>query len=243
MKARLAALALSLVLVLGLSLPGLAAPAARYRVLPEVADPPIAFDGPLSLRFPVGPEWFSDAIFIGDARLGELAAAGLFQPGLSLAQVGLNLRDLLGGTPFTKNGERASLEQMLEGVEFRKVYLMLGLNEAAWMGEEEFYREYSALIDRLRELLPGAQIYVQTLIPVTLSRAAAQSPDNAVLAQRSALLVGLAQTKRVYLLKVGEHFTGSAGALTPGLSSDGLHLTDQGNQLWFQYLQTHAVGS
>ena len=108
---------------------------------------------------------------------------------------------------------------------------------------EEFYTEYAALIDDLRKILPGIQIYVQTLIPVTVSRAAARTPSNALLASRSELLARLAQEKKVYLVAVGAGFTEANGALAPDLTYGGLHLTAQGNQRWFDYLRSHTMGT
>lgn len=232
-----------LFLSLLLSLPGQAAHAPTLRTQPQAVDPPFVFEGPLPASRPVSADWFSDALFIGDVRMEELTATGLFQPGLSLAQMGLNIRDLRSGNVFTLNGQRVTLEQMLEGASCRKVYLMLGFNEASWMSQEDFYREYSSLIDDLRQLLPDVQIYVQTLIPVTVSRAAARTPDNALLAGCSSLLSQLARDKRVYLVDVGAHFTEATGALPPDLSRDGLHLTAEGNARWFQYLRTHTMGT
>lgn len=232
--------ALSLALLF--SLPGQAAHPPNRRVLPQIVTPPFLFDAPLPASRPVSAAWFSDAIFIGDARLGELLSAGLFSVGLDLTQMGLNVRDVRSGDIFLRNGQRSTLWQMLEGTEHRKVYLMLGFNEAPWMGEQEFYEEYAALIDDLRGMLPGAQIYVQTLIPVTVSRSAVRTPDNPLLASRSALLAQLAQTKQVYLVDVGASFTEANGALAPHFSTDGLHLTAEGNAQWFQYLRTHTMG-
>ena len=240
---RLRPLILGTVLALLLIFPGQAAHAPTLSsLLPQVVDAPFVFERPIPASRPVSAGWFSDAVFMGDARMAELVAAGLFQPGLNLSQMGLNVRDLRSGAPFSLGGERASLSQMLEGRSFQKVYLMLGFNEASWMNEQEFYREYAGLIDDLRELLPGVQVYIQTLIPVTVSRAAALAPDNLLLSTRSDLLARLAQDKQVYLVDVGSAFTELNGALPPNLSADGLHLTDEGNQLWFEYLRTHTMG-
>lgn len=240
---RLRPLVLGVSLALLLTLPGQAALApGRSPVLPQVVDAPFVFERPIPASRPVSASWFSDAVFIGDARLQELTAAGLFEPGLNLSQMGLNVRDLRSGSLFSRDGERATLRQMLEGSGFQKVYLMLGFNEASWMNEQEFYGEYAALIDDLREMIPGVQIYVQTLIPVTVSRAAAQTPDNLLLSTRSDLLSRLAREKQVYLVDMGGSFTELNGALNSDLSTDGLHLTAEGNEQWFQYLRTHTMG-
>lgn len=241
---RLRPLALGTALALFLVLPGQAAQApGRSPLLPQVVDAPFVFERPVPASRPASADWFSDAVFIGDTRLQELTSAGLFQPGLDLSQMGLNVRDLRSGSLFSRNGERATLAQMLEGSSFQKVYLMLGFNEASWMNEQEFYGEYAGLIDDLREILPGVQIYIQTLIPVTVSRAAALTPDNLLLSTRSDLLSRLARDKQVYLVDVGDCFTELNGALDSNLSTDGLHLTSQGNEQWFRYLRTHTMGT
>lgn len=233
----------ALILALLLSPSSQAVRNPHLQTLPQTADPPFVFEGPLPASRPVSVGWFADAAFIGDARLGELLAAGLFQPRLDLTQVGLNVRDVRSGSVFYRDGQRATLQQMLEGSGCGKVFLMLGFNEASWMEEEEFYTEYAALIDDLRKILPEIQIYVQTLIPVTVSRAAARTPGNALLASRSELLARLAQEKKVYLVAVGAGFTEANGALAPDLTYDGLHLTAQGNQRWFDYLRSHTMGT
>ena len=112
---------------------------------------------------------------------------------------------------------------------------------AAWMEEETFYREYAALIDDLRRIQPHVPIYLQTIIPVTLSRAAARAPGNDLLAHHSQLLVRLAREKRVYLVDTAAPLTGSNGALPSDYSADGLHLSDEGNKVWLDCLRTHTM--
>ena len=118
----------------------------------------------------------------------------------------------------------------------------MGLNvRTAWMEEETFYREYAALIDDLRRIQPHVPIYLQTIIPVTLSRAAARAPGNDLLAHHSQLLVRLAREKRVYLVDTAAPLTGSNGALPSDYSADGLHLSDEGNKVWLDCLRTHTM--
>ena len=234
------ALALSLLLTLPLSLPGLAVSAPRT-ALPEVVPAPFVYDRPLPLSLPE-PNWFADALFLGDSRVEGLRELGSIEAGLWLTQVGLNVRAARTES-YAVEGQNLPLAQALEGKRFSKVYLCLGVNEAAWMPEADFYAEYAGLIDDLRLLLPNAQIYVQTIIPVTMSRAAARAPDNGLLAQRNALLARLCREKQVFLVDVASAFTGANGALTQSLSADGLHLNETGNQLLAQYLTTHIFGT
>ena len=232
---------LALVLALLLALPGLAAGRSSRGSLPDVVPAPFVYDRPLPETLPEAG-WFSDALFIGDSRTTGLQEGGQLEVGLWLSQVGLNVRSARTD-PFLVDGRRVALADLLKEKAFGKIYLCLGVNEAAWMGEAEFIREYAGFIDDLRRLVPGAQIYVQTIIPVTMSRAAARAPDNELLRRRNDLLAQLCRDKQVFLVDVAQAFTGANGALNQSLSSDGLHLNSSGNRLFGQYLTTHIFGT
>lgn len=233
--------ALVLVLAALLALPGHAA--HPQGTLPEIIDPPFVFDGPVPSTAPVEPQWFADAAFVGDSRTEALATAGLFSPRLRLTQVGLSVRTARAEEGFVVDGSRLPLTQALAQSGCRKVYLMLGASEASWMSGEEFYRDYSALITDLRTCLPNVQIYLQTLIPVTISRATARKPDNDQIAAFSALIRRLARERQVYLVDLAPLFTQSNGALSPDLTTDGYLLNSQGNALWSTYLMEHTVAN
>ncbi len=236
-------LALALALLLLLSLPGQAAPVVEWRTMPEVVDAPLLFEAPIPATDPVDMDWFSDAVFIGDSRTEGLLLYSSLKAGLGLTHAGLSVLTARTQADFTVDHRKVTLAQALSGGSWGKVYLMLGVNEASWMDEGAFYRTYSALIDDLRRLLPDAQIYIQTLIPVTAYRSAAQAPNNARLARRSDLLAQLCRERQVYLLDVAAALSGPDGALPDHLSTDGLHLSRAGHHIWIEYLQTHTVGT
>lgn len=238
MKRRLSA-ALCAALFLACALPGRAtelspAPSA----LPEVVDTPLLYEGPVSAAPAVDQSWFDDALFLGEARLQAMTAStGV---GTTLSFPDLNVQNVRTKNGFTDAG--LTLSQALKDNAYGKIYLMLGLNESVWMDEDTFYSEYAGLIDDLRALAPQARIYIQTLIPVTSYRSAAQSPGNALLARRNYLLSQLAREKQVCLVDTAAPFT-QPGGLSTELSTDGLFLTEQGYEIWLSYLRTHTVGT
>ena len=234
-------LPLTLGLALTLTTLTYAAP-ARPRCLPDVVPAPFVYDRPLPASPAVSVDWFDDAVVIGDSRAQGLREYMGDPGGLWLTQMGLNVRTARTSSAFLVNGRQVSIAQALEGGSWGKIYLTLGVNEAAWMEEETFYREYAALIDDLRRIQPHVPIYLQTIIPVTLSRAAARAPDNDLLAHHSQLLVRLAREKRVYLVDTAAPFT-QPGGLADALSTDGLYLTPEGCYAWLCYLRTHTVGT
>lgn len=233
--------ALSLVLAILPALPVTAA--APSSTLPEVVAAPMVFSGALPSSPAVDADWFSDAVFLGDARAQGLRDSGLLNGGLWLVSDGLNVRSVRTETVFSVDGQKLSLAELLADTGYRKVYLTAGVNEASWMDENSFRAEFSGLIDDLRFLLPGVNIYVQTIIPVTVARAAARTPDNTLLASRTALLRRLAQDKQVYLIDAAAPLTAASGGLDSAYSQeDGLRLNDAGNALLAQYLRTHTAG-
>lgn len=240
MKRRLFFAASALALALICALPSQAAASQpKPSALPEVVDAPLLFEGPIPAAPAVEEDWFSDAVFLGDPRL-QAMATGAEVPGLVLSFSDINVQ-----TARTKNSytdRNLTLTQALKDGEWTKVYVMLGLNEAAWMDEATFCGEYAALLDDLHALLPQAKIYIQTLIPVTAFRSAAQSPSNTLLARRNYLLAQLAREKQVYLVDTAAPFT-QPGGLASELSTDGLYLTPEGCYTWFCYLRTHTVGT
>lgn len=236
---RLLALGLSLLALF--SLPGQASEMAVASRLPQVVDAPLQFERPVPPAAPVDKDWFADAVFVGDTRLEGLRE--VLEPGLILTHSQVNVRSAQQENCFLlSDGQSVTLAKALSGGGWGKVYLLLGLNEASWMDEGAFYREYAQLIGTLRDLLPGAAIYIQTLIPVTAYRSAAQSPSNQLLSRRSELLAQVAQAERVYLVDAATALSGADGALSSDLSGDGLQLTAEATGLWGAYLQTHTVG-
>lgn len=225
-----------------LSLPGRALQPAPREAVPDVVDAPVLFESPLPATDPVDPDWFSDAVFIGDSRTEGLLLYSTLRAGLGLTHPGLNVNTARTKALFPLKDGKATLEEALSGGTWRKVYLMLGVNEASWMDEGTYYDGYAALIDQLRDLLPGAQIYVQTLIPVTAARSEVQGPDNARLARRNELLLRLAREKRVYLVDTAAAFAPPGEPLPEELSTDGLHFTKEGHHRWIDCLATHTVG-
>ena len=241
MKRRQFGTTLALALLILSSLSSQAAPAPAWDpqgTLPQIVDAPLLFEGGIPAAPAVEESWFDDALFLGDARLQAMTAStGV---GTTLSFPDINVQNARTENGFTDAGR--TLSQVLKDASYGKVYLMLGLNEATWMDESTFYREYAGLIDDLRALVPQARLYLQTLIPVTSYRSAAQSPGNALLARRNYLLSQLAQEKQVYLVDTAAPFT-QPGGLPAELSTDGLFLTSEGYESWLCYLRTHTVGT
>ena len=201
-------------------------------------------------------QWFDDAVFVGNSRTqGLLLYTGL--TAASYADVGLTVE-----TAFTSAGfndpapepdaeesgaaapEKVTAAQALERDQYRKVYLMFGINELGWSSEDVFFDKYGSLIDTIRSSHPDAQIYVQSILPVSADKQKETAYlNNGRIEAFNARLQQLAEEKEVFYLDVASVFRDENGALPAELSNDGVHLKKDGFLAWKGYLLRHCVTS
>ena len=190
----------------------------------------------------VDDSYFLDACFIGDSRTKGF---GMYS-GLTTtiyAKVGLQLYKVFEDRVVdTVYGKLTVPEALASGVQFKKVYLMFGLNEMGWGNDEMFMQYYYYLIDMVKATQPQAVIYVQQIIHVTKNKAAS-SPvfANDKIDHRNELLRKVAADEHVYYLELNEVFTDEEGNLPADYSFDGVHFAAGSMKIWKDYLETHAI--
>lgn len=125
------------------------------------------FSAPVPESPAVEDSYFDDAVFIGDSRTEGL----IINTGLSNA-TSYVYKGLMVDTVFTKSavnqdGKKRSVMDAMKSTQFSKVYIMLGINETGWVYSQIFQSKYGDIIDGIREINPGAVIYIQGIIPVS----------------------------------------------------------------------------
>ena len=221
-------------------------PAAPLRPLPEpspLPETPYDYGQPVSEGSAVDLSWFGDAAFIGDSRTEGLLLYTGVRPAGRLACRGLNVHTARTKAFVAAGEARQTALEALESGTYSKIYLMLGINELGWESGQRFYEHYSKLLELVREAQPAAQVYLQTLIPVTAAKSAEGTYTNARVQVYNDLIRTLAREKEVYLLDIWSAFAGGDGALPAGESSDGIHLFPRYYERWLTYLQTHTVSA
>lgn len=185
--------------------------------------------------------WFSDAAFVGDSRTEGL----ILYTGLEtevFAEKGLNVRTALSSALFTLDGGgKGTAIDALRQKKPAKVYIMLGVNELGWGSSSIFQQEYGALVDAVRDAVPEAVIYVQSILPITKAHSDAHSYQNkARVDEFNGLIREMCTQKGVNYLKVEDAVMTSDGYLNPELAAeDGVHLNAAGCRAWLQYLREH----
>ncbi|WP_051544921.1 GDSL-type esterase/lipase family protein [Butyrivibrio sp. MC2021] len=192
----------------------------------------------------VEPEYFDDALFIGDSRTVGLSeyCQELDEHATFYAKVSLSIFTVLK-KQFIKTPEgEIGVEEALSREQFGKIYIMLGLNEIGTGTDEYFTEAYQAVIDRIRELQPDAIIYIQCIMHVTERKSSVDKNFNNVnIDRRNEALSQLADNQTIFYIDMNEAVDDGNGNMEGSLSFDDVHLKASSYQLWYDYLLKHAI--
>ena len=202
-------------------------------------------DGTAPVYQTVEDDYFADAVFIGDSRTvgmyeyGELEEISTFY-----ASTGLTIYKLFDAEIVETPGQRGKItvEEALTQNQFRKIYLMVGINEMGTGTVESFIAKYQEVVDHLLELQPEAIVYVQGILKVTAERSAqGDYITNEGIEERNEQLAGLADNVRVFYLDANPLICDETGGMAPSYTFDGVHLKAKYIQIWKDFLKSHAV--
>lgn len=192
-----------------------------------------------------GLEWFDDAVMVGDSRVdGFRIYSGVTQCDY-IVRTGMSVYDVADEKPVIRVGEeKHTVYQVLGEKQYGKVYLSVGINELGYYNPEGYGKKYGQIVDQVRAIQPGAQVYVMTIIPVN-SKLCAENKQkewitNEWVAKYNAALVGMAAEKGVLLVNPVETMQDETGELREDLASDGVHFKKAGYELWRDYLLCHT---
>ena len=209
---------------------------------PEATQPaPITPQTP-EMKFPTSDEIdddFSDAVFIGNSRtLGLKMNCG--KPlATFLASTGLNVQKIWEAKDMTlSNGDSGTVFDALKEKQYKRVFLMFGINEIGWPYLPVFQEMYEQVIKEVRKLQPNAVIYVQSVLPVSskaLSINAVYTTEN-IDALNSEHIYNAAKNTGTIYLDVNSALRDVTGALPEEASTDGIHLVKKYYLVWLDYL-------
>ena len=192
----------------------------------------------------VDDDYFNDALFIGDSRtvgLSEYVEA-LDTRATFYAKVSLTIYSVMD-KPFLKTEDgKKTVEEALSENEFKKIYIMLGLNEMGTGNVNTFTQAYADVICRIRELQPDAIIYIQGIMHVTADKSDVDKHfNNPNINERNEAISQLADNKTIFYIDMNESVDDEEGNLLKELSFDDVHLKASAYERWHQYLLQHAI--
>lgn len=192
----------------------------------------------------VDESYFDDAVFIGDSRtVGLYDYAGLENTDF-FASSGLTIYKLFEEPDgkFKDGNWKENIETSLQKKQYKKIYLMIGINEMGTGDVDYFMEHYEAAVARIRQLQPDAIIYLQGIMHVTTERSAeGDYIHNEGIMERNERIAQLADNETVFYLDVNSVVCDESGGLNPQYTFDGVHLYAQYVHIWTEYLMEHAV--
>ena len=197
---------------------------------------------------PVALSYFDNAVFLGDSLTQGLQ---IYDTGLPNAHYcayrGVGPSAVVNGTTCTRvdGVQEVPLDAMVSYAP-ESVYILLGTNVLTQDTDyTSFLNYYSLMLDRIRNLLPDADIYVQSITPVR-PEVSADAKHAGMYAERFIRvnndLAALAVEKGCYFLDLWEVLADENGDLKAEYAQpDGYHLLPAGYTAWVEYLRTHVA--
>ena len=135
------------------------------------------------------------------------------------------------------------LEESIPLTGAKKIYLMLGINDIALYGLDASIENYKLLMDRILEVVPDAQFYIQSATPIC-EGAEKGGLTNENLEKYNQMLKGMCEERGLRFVDVASVMRDENGFLPREYCSDpdgmGIHLMDEACKLWLGYLVEDA---
>ena len=174
-------------------------------------------------------ERFNNSVFLGDSLTEGLGIYGYVKTKNVVAQKGINI-----------NAAAKKVKKIVKQNP-KYVFVMLGINDMSYEGSylpsiEERYRN---IIKKIHRNLPEAQIYVESLLPVTSAYENSHKKlTNERINKFNKRLKKLSDDYK-YTTYVDIHslYVNKKGCLPSKISSDGYHLKPEAYEKWLDYVK------
>lgn len=189
----------------------------------------------------VADSYFDDAAFIGDSRTQGLQLYTGLPNATFYAAQGLMVDTFFNKKLVKSGGGKITIPDAMQNETFKKVYIMLGVNELGWAYEKVFIQKYGEVVDKVKALQPDAKVYVQSILPVTKAKSDGDAVyNNTKISRYNELIEQMCREKGVTYLRVADAVGLDNGALPAGSATDGVHLNREYCYKWLDYLKTHT---
>ena len=203
----------------------------------------------------VDASWFDDAIFIGDSVtyglynyaengcLGDADFLAIDCIGYHTAMFGL---DHEYGIHPVYNGQKVMIDDAVQEIGKKKVFIMLGMNDICSWGVEESVDAMQEFVDQLLAKSPDIQIYVHSVTPMIAAKDGTR-PDflnNANIALYNEKIQPICAERGFVYLDLVPVVSDGNGNLRDDYCVDpgnlGFHYNRDGLQAWVDFLKTHV---
>lgn len=194
----------------------------------------------------VSEDYFDDALFIGDSRtVGLCEYAGMRERADFYAATSLTIYNVFEAPKKVAqldDGTKVTIEEALSQKQYKKIYIMLGINELGRGTTESFFTVYADTVNRIRQLQPDAIIFIQGIMRVSGEKSRTDKVfNNATINARNEALAAMANNHDIFYLEVNDAVCDANGDLVTEYTFDQIHLKAKYYQLWKNYLLGHGI--
>lgn len=215
----------------------------KERPLPPVTRQSYDYSLPVPESAAVTDDFFQDAAFIGNSQAEGIKNYSVIKNADVFASKGIMVDNI-----FTKevvkgaDGQNHTIIEMMGQKTYGKIYIMLGMNELGWAYDNIFIERYGKLIDTIKEKQPQADIYIQSILPVSLKKSQNDETfNNQKIQSYNSLIKKMATEKQIFYVDAASAVMDENGALYEDASTDGIHLNKTYYLKWYDYIKTHTV--
>lgn len=185
-------------------------------------------------------EFFQDTLFIGDSRTMGLAEYADIEGAVFFANTGMNIYRLYS-LKNAVHDQELKLEDILAEKQFRKIYLMLGINELGY-DEKQTVKRYEEEVVKLRELQPEAEIVLEANLHVTTARSGRDAIfNNENINRINENIRQIAEKYELSYIDVNEIFDDETGGLNPEYTHDEVHVLGKYYQQWANWIRENGI--
>lgn len=178
-------------------------------------------------------EFYTDDLFIGDSIATGLLNYGYLNSDQVYAQIGLNpesahATEYDGYTAVTR----------AEELQPKRIYIMLGSNGLAYMGNTYMVEQTQILIEKIKEVTPDSYIYLISIPPVTKAHESEGQETMAMVNGYNKLLKELADEIGVIYLDLCSELQDSTGYFSDAYAeADGMHFLGTAYKKMLSFIQ------
>lgn len=201
----------------------------------------------LTTKYPysvVDESYFDDAAFIGDSRtIGLFDYAGFTNADFYADNGFCAFSWKKKGTVTLQNvHEKVNLEEALTNKEYKKVYLLVGMNDCGYGDTEAFKETYEEMVEMLEDKQPNAIIYLVAIMNVTKQKSEQQNIFTSIhINDKNVAIAECANGINRFYLDYNDLYSDEEGYLLSSYSFDGIHLYGNKYEPWATFFKEHAI--
>ncbi len=127
---------------------------------------------------------------------------------------------------------------MLYSVKPEKVFIMGGINGITRVTIAPYVARYEKIINEIQENLPGSEIFIQSVLPISSEKGKQYNIDNDAIRSFNLELERLAEDRGCTYIDLYSQYEKN-GVMNPDLTRDGVHLKDDAYELWIETIRLY----